>query len=88
MKVRKAISSIAYLYIDGFRQMTWGKTLWAVILIKLLIIFAVLKIFFFPDYIATRRGTMKAGDFVGSQVLREAQMPSAGDGVQPALKDK
>lgn len=62
MKVRKAISSIAYLYIDGFRQMTWGKTLWAVILIKLLIIFAVLKIFFFPDYIATHRGTMKAGD--------------------------
>lgn len=88
MKVRKAISGIADLYIDGFRQMTWGKTLWAVILIKLLIIFAVLKIFFFPDYIATHRGTMKAGDFVGSQVLREAQTPPAGDGAQPALKDK
>jgi len=28
-----------------------GRTLWAIILIKVLIIFGVLKIFFFPDYL-------------------------------------
>jgi len=28
-----------------------GKTLWAIILIKLIIIYGVLKIFFFPDYL-------------------------------------
>ena len=36
------------LYYDGFKNMTLGKTLWAVIIIKLFIMFAVLKFFFFP----------------------------------------
>ena len=37
------------LYADGFRTMTLGRVLWAVILIKLFVIFFVLKLFFFPD---------------------------------------
>ena len=37
------------MYADGFRQMTVGKRLWALILIKLAIIFLVLKVFFCPD---------------------------------------
>ncbi|MCM1449822.1 MAG: DUF4492 domain-containing protein [Clostridiales bacterium] len=36
-------------YIDGFKSMTVGKKLWAIIIIKLAIIFLVLKLFFFPD---------------------------------------
>lgn len=36
-------------YRDGFRDMTVGKTLWLVILIKLFIMFAILKLFFFPS---------------------------------------
>ena len=43
------LSRIFHLYYDGFRTMTLGKTLWAVILIKLAIIFLVFKLFFFPD---------------------------------------
>ena len=39
-------------YADGFRSMTLGRTLWAVILIKLFIMFAVLKLLFFPDFLA------------------------------------
>jgi hypothetical protein len=31
--------------------MTLGKTLWAIILIKLFIIFVVLKVFFFPNFL-------------------------------------
>ena len=38
-----------HLYYDGFRNMKLGRTLWAIIIIKLFIIFAVLKVFFFPD---------------------------------------
>ena len=34
-------------YYDGFRSMTVGKTLWIIILIKVVIIFCVLRIFFF-----------------------------------------
>lgn len=31
--------------------MTLGRTLWCIILIKLFIMFAVLKVFFFPSYL-------------------------------------
>lgn len=41
-------------YAEGFRSMTIGKKLWAIIIIKLIVIFAVLKIFFFPDILSTR----------------------------------
>ena len=40
-------------YRDGFRQMTVGRTLWKIIFIKLFVLFAVLKFFFFPDFLAT-----------------------------------
>ena len=35
-------------YYAGFKGMTVGKTLWAIILIKLFIMFAILRPFFFP----------------------------------------
>ncbi len=36
-------------YYEGFRSMTWGRKLWGIILIKLFIMFAILRLFFFPD---------------------------------------
>ncbi|MEX0983269.1 MAG: DUF4492 domain-containing protein [Bacteroidales bacterium] len=36
-------------YYDGFRSMTWGRSLWAIILIKLFVMFVILKLFFFPN---------------------------------------
>ena len=42
---------IFMFYIDGFRGMTIGKTLWIIIGIKLFIMFAVLRLFFFPDFL-------------------------------------
>lgn len=47
---------IVDLYVDGFRNMTVGKTLWAVIIVKLILIFALLKLFFFPDFLSTNFG--------------------------------
>ena len=38
-------------YRDGFRNMTVGKSLWILVLIKLFIMFAVLRVFFFPNYL-------------------------------------
>lgn len=37
------------LYYDGFRSMTVGKTLWAIILVKLFLFFVVIKLLFFPN---------------------------------------
>jgi flagellar basal body-associated protein FliL len=44
-----AIKRIFRFYYEGFKSMTIGKTLWIIILIKLFVMFAVLKIFFFPN---------------------------------------
>jgi uncharacterized membrane protein len=39
-------------YYDGFRNMSgWGRKVWVIILIKLFIIIAILKIFFFQDFL-------------------------------------
>ena len=43
------IKMVYMFYYDGFRNMTWGRKLWGIILIKLFIMFAILKLFFFPD---------------------------------------
>ena len=41
------VKKIIDFYISGFRSMTTGKYLWIIILIKLFIMFAILKLFFF-----------------------------------------
>ncbi|MCM1028768.1 MAG: DUF4492 domain-containing protein [Pseudoflavonifractor sp.] len=43
---------IINLYVDGFRSMTVGKKLWALIIIKLIILFGIMKLFFFPDILS------------------------------------
>ena len=59
------------LYVDGFRHMRLGKTLWAIILIKLFIICVVLKIFFFPNFLKQHAEGDEAG-FVASELVERA----------------
>lgn len=49
MSLRDVSARIFGLYADGFRSMTLGRKLWLLIIIKLVIIFLIVKIFFFPD---------------------------------------
>lgn len=37
------------LYYEGFKNMTVGKTLWVIILVKIFIFFVVMKLLFFPN---------------------------------------
>lgn len=62
------LHKVYHLYYDGFRQMTLGKTLWAIILIKLFIMFAILKVFFFPDFIGQHTEKGGEADFVAGQL--------------------
>lgn len=48
------IRGIYNFYRNGFQRMTLGRTLWCVILVKLVIIFVVLRVFFFAPHL---RGT-------------------------------
>ncbi|MGM9861839.1 MAG: DUF4492 domain-containing protein [Muribaculaceae bacterium] len=43
------INRVYRFYAYGFRSMTIGRGLWLLILIKLVLFFAVMKLFFFPD---------------------------------------
>lgn len=45
-------SRVRDLYVDGFRNMTVGRYLWAIILVKLAILFLVFRLFFFPDILS------------------------------------
>lgn len=45
------------LYVDGFRSMTLGKTLWLIIGIKLFIFFVIIKILFFPNFLSSKSDT-------------------------------
>lgn len=57
---------IVKFYVDGFRSMTLGRTLWGIILLKLFIMFAVLKAFFFPAYL--QGGAEEKGDKVSTEL--------------------
>ena len=46
-------SQIYRFYRDGFRSMETGRTLWKVVLIKLFVLFVVIKLLFFPDFLKT-----------------------------------
>ena len=60
------LRKIARFYMDGFRGMTLGRTLWWVILVKLAVIFLVLRLFFFQPYL---QGTEEEkGDAVGREL--------------------
>ena len=62
---------IISFYVKGFRSMKLGRTLWAIIVIKLLIMFGVLKIFFFPDYLHENFTTdMERADHVSSSLTQ------------------
>ena len=49
MKKESAFIRIYRFYLEGFREMKLGKTLWLIILVKLFIMFFILRLFFFPN---------------------------------------
>jgi len=53
------VTRITALYRDGFRSMVLGRLLWKIILVKLLIMYALVKLFF-PNYLRTNFATDQA----------------------------
>jgi TM2 domain-containing membrane protein YozV len=53
MQQNNILSRVFNFYYQGFRQMTVGKKLWAIILIKLFVMFVILKFFFFKDFLGS-----------------------------------
>ena len=72
MAYRDFFNKVYHLYYDGFRQMTLGKTLWTIIIIKLFIMFAILKVFFFPNFLKANAPKGGEADYV-SRTLDQRQ---------------
>lgn len=49
IKSRNFFRRVVDLYVDGFRNMTVGRTLWVLILLKVVLLLFVFKLIFFPN---------------------------------------
>ena len=67
--MKKIILSIWNFYADGFKNMTWGKPLWILIILKAVILFLVLRMFFFRPAMAGKTDEEKS-EYVGTQLIR------------------
>ena len=50
--MKNALLAVWNFYLEGFRSMTLGRTLWVIILLKLFVMFFILKLFFFPNFLS------------------------------------
>lgn len=70
------LKKVVRFYYDGFRTMTWGRPLWAIILLKLFIMFIILRIFFFPDLL---KRDFSTDEERGNHVLEQLTNPITHD---------
>ena len=66
----KAIASIWNFYVEGFRNMTWGRQLWWLILLKVIILFLVLRAIFFKPVLAGKSEEQRI-EHVSTQLLNQ-----------------
>ncbi|RLD88990.1 MAG: DUF4492 domain-containing protein [Bacteroidetes bacterium] len=65
----KVFKKVFLFYYEGFKSMTVGRKLWLIIIVKLFIMFAILKLFFFPDFLKTNfKSDSERGDYVIEQI--------------------
>ncbi|MDE5900227.1 MAG: DUF4492 domain-containing protein [Muribaculaceae bacterium] len=70
--IGEKLKSIWHFYADGFRNMTWGRSLWVLIILKLFFLFAVLRLFFFRPVLSGKSDGEKS-DFVGTSLIERTE---------------
>jgi uncharacterized membrane protein len=69
----KIVDTTYRFYRDGFKGMVLGKKLWAIIFIKLFVMFVILKLFFFPNFLNTNfHSDQEKTNYVLEQITRSA----------------
>ena len=59
-----------YFYVDGFKAMTLGRTLWAIIAIKVIVFFVIVRFIFFPNFLAGKADTDEGkADYVRHELV-------------------
>ena len=75
MKREPIYIRIYHFYLEGFREMKLGKTLWLIILVKLFILFFILKLFFFPNYLGKFDEDSAKAEHVSDELTSRAITP-------------
>lgn len=67
------MKKIFNFYIDGFKNMSFhSRKLWIIILIKLFIMFVILKTFFFHDFLSSKGSTaVEKSEYVIEQLTNK-----------------
>ena len=68
--MKKMIISIWRFCVDGFKSMTWGRELWLLILLKVIILFVLLRGFFFEPVLSGKSEEQKI-EHVGTQLIEK-----------------
>ena len=70
-KIQGVFKNIFRFYYDGFSNLSsWGRKSWLIILIKLFIMFAILKVFFFNDFLESKfKNDTDKGNYVRDQLI-------------------
>jgi uncharacterized membrane protein len=67
--MKNVLLSIYQFYAEGFRQMTWGRPLWWLILLKVVVLFLVLRLFFFQPVLSGKTDEQKM-EHVGRELMK------------------
>ena len=70
--MRQTVINIWRFYLEGFRSMTLGRTLWLIIIIKLFIMFFILRLFFFPNFLNSEKVGADKEDYVSKELIIRA----------------
>ena len=71
--MRNLVTGIWQFYVEGFRSMTLGRTLWLIIAIKLFIMFFILRLFFSPTYLNKAAVGSDKEEYVSRELILRAQ---------------
>lgn len=63
------VKAIWNFYVEGFREMTWGRQLWWLILLKVVILFVLLRGFFFRPTLAGKSEEQRI-EYIGEQLTK------------------
>ncbi len=63
------IKAIWDFYVEGFKTMTWGRQLWLLIFLKIIILFLVLRVFFFKPILSDKSEAEKI-EYVGGELTK------------------
>ncbi len=64
------LKKVFKFYIEGFKTMPkYGRRLWLIILIKVFIMFAILKVFFFQGHLNQFETDEEKSEYVSKQLL-------------------